>query len=111
MKTKREYGVSSMVSADRNVELCGVESSIDIREGFVYAPWIKDGSVVSIYSYPNAIVGKFVKCTVDNSVSSNAEFKYLKGERNIMISTVDSGKMGFDSDGDACLLFVEMVIC
>lgn len=107
MKTKREYGVSASASVSgekRSVELCGVEMSEKVKEDTVYAPWLRDGTVIDIFNYPDPNNRKFIQCTVSNDGLNDSDFKYLKGSRNIIVSIRDAVSMGFDSDGDACLV-------
>lgn len=107
MKTKVSYGVSDSASVNgekKSVELCGVEMSEKVKEDMVYAPWLRDGTVIDIFNYPSPDNRKFIQCTVSNEGFSDSDFKYLKGERNIIVSIRDGMSMGFDSDGDACLV-------
>ena len=104
MKTKREYAVSVKPIRKYLPELCGIEMSDKVKEDMVYAPWLREGVVIDIYNYPDATKGKFIQCTVSNEGFSDSDFKYLKGSRNIIVSIREGQSMGFDSDGDACLV-------
>lgn len=107
MKTKVSYGVSASASVNgekRSVELCGVEMSDKVKEDMVYAPWLRDGTVIDIFNYPDPDNRKFIQCTVSNEDLSDSDFKYLKGDKNIIVSIREGKRMGFDLDGDACLV-------
>ena len=107
MKTKVSYGVSAKASVNgenKSVELCGVEMSEKVKEDMVYAPWLRDGTVIDIFNDPDPNNQKFIQCTVSNTGFGDSDFKYLKGDRNIIVSIREGINMGFDSDGDACLI-------
>ena len=65
----------------------------DCKEGYIYAPFLKQGDTVTVWSYP-LVKGEILTLIVDNSIKINDPLT------DVVMSYEDGCKIGLDCSGD-----------